>query len=304
MAKTLGFIGLGNMGSRLAANLAKDNGSIAVWNRDTAKLASKAPPNADLAKTIPDLVATSDIIFISISDDSAARDVMGQITSQGLDGKLVVDFSTIDPDTAKSLAELVAAKGGQMLDAAVSGSTPQVEARALTIFVGGPKEAFDAVRQLIEPLGRATHYMGENGSGLKMKLCVNAMLGIGIAALAEALTLAQKLGLDKATAIDALSGTAVMSASQTSKLDLAKRDDYSHVTFSLELMHKDLGLVLEQAQAHSVTLPVTRAAERLTVIGVEQGLNADFAVMIRLREQLAGLGQPPQDQVDAPDDDQ
>jgi len=291
MAKRLGFIGLGNMGSRLAKNLAEGSGRIIVWDRSPDRRASTTSHGIEQHNTIADLVSETDVIFLSISDDNAVREVIGEMTSHDLGGKIIVDFSTIAPETSVDVASLVSSKGGRMLDAAVSGSTPQVESRQLTIFVGGPQDSFDAVRSLIEPLGRAVYHMGGNGSGLKMKLCVNALLGIGIASLAESLTLAQKLGLDKDRAIEALAGTAVISPSQQSKLELAKKNDYSHPSFSLGLMHKDLSLIMQEALSHALTLPVTAAAEDLAEQSMKTGAAKDFGVMIQTSEQLANVSQ-------------
>lgn len=288
MTQTLGFIGLGNMGSRLANNIFKDNGNLLVWDRTRDKLTEYAPLGSSLADSITELVASSDVTFISISNDAAMKEVVEEICKQNLANKIIVDFSTITPETSRELADRIADKGGRMLDSPVSGSTPQVEARALTIFVGGSRDTFESVRSCIEPLGRATHYMGENGSGLKMKLAVNLLLGVGIASLAESLVLAQKLGIEKTAAIEALSGTAVLSPSQTAKLELAKKDDYAEATFSLELMHKDLGLVLDEAKKQNITLGITEAAKQLADSSMPSA-DADFAVMIQTAEQSAGL---------------
>lgn len=289
MAKRLGFIGLGNMGSRLAANLLEDNGSIAVWDRTPDKLESRSPKTAEKIDNIDELVDASEIIFICVSDDEAIKEVCTQIAENDITGKIIVDMSTVAPQTSAELAAKIKDKDGRLLDAAVSGSTPQVEARELTIFVGGDKDTFEAVKAFIGPLGRATYYVGKNGNGLRMKLCVNLLLGIGIASLAEALVLAQKQGLDKDAAIEALSGTAVMSPSQKAKLALAKDGKYEPATFSLELMHKDMGLILKEAGKFDLPLSITEAAHQLAHLGMADAAKEDFAVMIREAEKLAGL---------------
>lgn len=289
MARKIGFIGLGNMGKRLAANLLEDNGSISVWDRSSDKLENQAPANADKISSIDELVDAADVIFISVSNDDAVRDVCEQIAENDITDKVIVDMSTIAPGTSIDLAKLIAKKGGQLLDAAVSGSTPQVEDRVLTIFVGGDKQTYTNIKDLLEPLGRKTYYMGENGKGLKMKLCVNLLLGVGLASIAETVVLAQKLGLDKSAAIEALSGTAVMSPSQNAKIKLAKDDNYSPATFSLELMHKDLELILKEADSFDLPLAVVSAAHQLAHLSLSKGAKEDFAVMIREAERLAGL---------------
>jgi 3-hydroxyisobutyrate dehydrogenase len=289
MVKQLGFIGLGNMGSRLAANLYDDHGNMMVWDRTAAVAKERAPKGVNITYTIEDLVHACDIIFLSISDDEADKEVINRIASQDLKNKTVIDFSTVAPNTSSQLSQTIREKNGDMLDVGVSGSTPQVEARSLVILVGGDEKVFKACEAYIRPLGSATYYMGTNGSGLKMKLCINALLGIGVQAIAEALVLGERSGLERGKIIEVLSETAVVSPSQKLKLELAKSGDYSRVAFALRLMYKDFGLILDQAQAVAAPMPVTAASRQIAASGIAAGKEADFAAVIGILEQMAAV---------------
>ncbi len=289
MANRLGFIGLGNMGSRLAANLNSDHGSMTVWDRTPAASKDRAPKNAKVADSIDTLVRDNDIIFLSISDDEADAEVIGQVASQNLKNKTIIDFSTISPAMSEKLAQTVLDMNGKMLDVGVSGSTPQVEKRSLVILVGGDEKIFKANESYLKPLGSSIYYMGPNGNGLKMKLCINALLGIGVQAIAEAMVLGERSGLDRNKIIEVLSSTAVVSPSQKLKLELAKSADYSQVAFALRLMYKDFGLMLDQAQAVAAPMPITAASRQIAAVGMAEGSEVDFAAVIGVLERMARI---------------
>jgi 3-hydroxyisobutyrate dehydrogenase-like beta-hydroxyacid dehydrogenase len=287
MAKQLGFIGLGNMGSRLATNLYADQGNMFVWDRTSATAKNRAPKGAKVAATIDDLVSACDVIFLSVSDDEADMEVIGQIATQKLKGKTIIDFSTVSPAASIRLAQTVRDRNGEMLDVGVSGSTPQVESRSLVILVGGDEKVFKACEAFISPLGSATYYMGVTGNGLKMKLCINALLGIGAQSIAEALVLGERSGLKRDNVIEVLSSTAVVSPSQKIKLDLAREGDYSKVAFALRLMYKDFGLILDLAQEVAAPMPITAASRQIAAVGIAEEKEVDFAAVIGILESMA-----------------
>jgi 3-hydroxyisobutyrate dehydrogenase len=289
MAKRLGFIGLGNMGSRLAANIHTDQGNLTVWDRTLVTAQKRAPKGASVVDTIDALVGACDVIFLSVSDDEADSEVVKQIVSQDLKRKIIIDFSTISPDVSAQLADSVRSKDGEMLDVGVSGSTPQVESRSLVILIGGDEKIYKACEAYIAPLGSATYYMGPSGNGLTMKLCINALLGIGVQAIAEALILGERSGLDRGRIIEVLSSTVVVSPSQKIKLELAKNGDYSQVAFALRLMYKDLGLILDQAQTVAAPMPITAASRQIAAVGIAEGKEVDFAAVIGISERMANI---------------
>jgi 3-hydroxyisobutyrate dehydrogenase-like beta-hydroxyacid dehydrogenase len=238
--------------------------------------------------------------MISVTDDAAVEQVMfgpdGALA--GLrEGSRIIDLSTVSPGSSRRLYNAAREKRAAMIDAAVSGSVPQVDEGNLVIFVGGDQETYQQCRPILEVLGQHIFYMGSSGMGTSMKLVVNTLLGLGMQALAEAIALGSKAGIEKNLLLEVLGQTAVMSASQKSKLANAKSDQYSTL-FALSLMHKDLGLVIRQAAEISVAMPATAAAEQMytAAMALEGGGkpphsegDQDFSVVIRFMQKMAGV---------------
>jgi 3-hydroxyisobutyrate dehydrogenase-like beta-hydroxyacid dehydrogenase len=250
-----------------------------------------AGSGALVAKTPGDLAAHSDVVLMSVTDDAAVEQVMfgpdGALA--GLrEGSLIIDLSTVSPRSSRRLYNAAREKGAAMIDAAVSGSVPQVDQGTLLIFVGGDRETYERCRPILEVLGEHIFYMGSSGMGTTMKLVVNALLGTGMQALAEAIALGEKAGLEKGLLLELLEQTTVLTPGQKSKLANVKRDQYPTL-FSLSLMHKDLGLVLRQAAELSVSMPATAAAEQMSTAAMAKGSDQDFSIMIRFMQDLAGL---------------
>jgi 3-hydroxyisobutyrate dehydrogenase-like beta-hydroxyacid dehydrogenase len=178
--------------------------------------------------------------------------------------------------------------GTAMIDAAVSGSVPQVEQGNLVIFVGGEDETFQRCRPLLETLGKSIFHMGPSGMGTTMKLVVNTLLGVGMQALAEAITLGEKAGLDKDLLLNTLEQTAVLTPGQKSKLVNVEREQYP-TQFALSLIHKDFHLILDEAFARRVPMPTTAVVQQAYTAAMAKGLDEDFSVLIKYMEELAGL---------------
>jgi len=175
-----------------------------------------------------------------------------------------------------------------VLDAPVSGSTPQAEAGTLVAFVGGDRDVYDACRPLFEAISNASFFMGPSGAGATMKLVVNDLLGVGMQALAEALTLGQRAGLDKDLLIDVLQQTSVLTVGQKTKLQNVRNNAYP-VQFGLQLMWKDL----LQRRATRAGAPGPAAgdgrAHQISTIAERREVDQDFSAVIRTMEELAGL---------------
>jgi 3-hydroxyisobutyrate dehydrogenase-like beta-hydroxyacid dehydrogenase len=193
---------------------------------------------------------------------------------------------------SRRLHEAARAKGVAVLDAPVSGSTPQAEQGQLVIFVGGEEAVYQKCQPLLAVLGSKTLYMGPGGSGTTMKLCANTLLGLGVQALAEAFALGEKGGLSRERLAQVLSETAVVSPSQKSKLENARKNEYP-AAFPLRLMFKDFGLIAETAMELSVPMPATAAAVQVAAAEHARQLAAhsdeDFSVVVRTMERLAGV---------------
>jgi 3-hydroxyisobutyrate dehydrogenase-like beta-hydroxyacid dehydrogenase len=173
-----------------------------------------------------------------------------------------------------------------MIDAPVSGSTAAAEQGDLVIMVGGEKEAYERARPILAVLGSEINYMGASGAGTTMKLVLNAFLGTGLQALAEAIALGEKAGLQKDQLLDVIGQTGVISPAYRGKLENARHDEYP-VTFALRLMFKDFGLIMRQAAELSVPMPATAVAQQMCAAENAKGIEEDYSATIRLMEEIA-----------------
>jgi 3-hydroxyisobutyrate dehydrogenase len=285
MEKSVGFIGMGTMGSRMVTRLLSAGHRVIVFNRNREKVQPLVQQGANAAETIQDLVRSADYVCISVSNDEASRDVVSQILQTECADKVIISLSTISPDASEELAHEISSKNAHFLDAPVSGSAPQVESGQLIILVGGSETVFDDAKPIFDALGKAVYYLGPAGNGSRMKLVLNTLLGLGAQALAEALLLGQRMGMSKDKLIEVLNDSAVVSPSQKVKMQNALADDYP-VAFSLANMYKDYGLILEQAHNTSTPMPATAVSMQIGAIGMSRKLDTDFAVVIQVLEQI------------------
>lgn len=287
----LGFLGMGAMGSRLALRLLKAGYPLVVYDRTHAKALPLAQLGARIADTPRELAAQASVVFSSLANDAAVEETLqGSEGAFGgaLPGTTFIEMSTILPETSRALATAAHAREMNLLDAAVSGSTPQVETGTITLLVGGDQTVYERCVPILSTLTERCFYMGTSGMGTSMKLVVNTLLGVGIQVLAEAVALGEKAGLEKGRLLDVLAQTAVISPRQKLALENVRREEYP-TTFALQLMHKDFGLILHEADALRVPMPVTAAAEQIAGVELASGDDGDITVSIRWMEDLAGI---------------
>ena len=287
----LGFIGMGNMGARIARRLLDHGNAVMVYDRHPEKARAVAGPTGAIASSIAELARASDVIFSCLTNDAAVRSVYlgpdGVLASARL-GSTVLEMSTVSPATSREVNRVGTERGVNVLDVAISGSTPAAEQGTLTLFAGGAIEIFKAVDPLLRVIAQQSFYLGPSGSGTTMKLVANTLLGVGMQAVAEAVTLGLKSGLDSARLLEVLAKTAVMPPALAGKLERISRGDYS-AQFPLELMNKDFRLVLETAAEVKVAMPSTAAAFQMNSAGLAGGGGADFSVVVELMKALAQL---------------
>jgi 3-hydroxyisobutyrate dehydrogenase len=287
----IGFIGLGHMGGHMVPRLMQTGYHLTVYDRTREK--AQAIAGATVAETPKDAAAQSEVIISIVTDDAALDEVMlgpGGALAGTHAGSRIIDMSTVSPGASRRLFQAARAKGVAMLDAAVSGSVPQVEQGSLVIFVGGEQETYQRSRPILDILGQTSFYMGPSGMGTTMKLVVNTLLGLGMQALAEAIALGEKAGLSKDVLLDVLGQTAVLTTGQKSKLANVKHGQYP-TQFALSLQHKDLRLILSEADEVSVPMPATAAALQMYTAALAKGMDEDFSILIKFMEQLAGVSQ-------------
>ncbi len=286
---TIGFIGLGHMGSHMAPRLIAAGYHLTVYDRTREK--AQAITGATVAETPKEAAAHSDVVISIVTDDVAMEEVMlgpeGVLAGMHA-GSVIIDMSTVSPGASRHLFHAARAKGVAMIDAAVSGSVPQVEQGSLVIFVGGEQETYQQCKPLLGILGQSNFYMGSSGMGTTMKLVVNTLLGLGMQALAEAIALGEKAGLEKGLLLDVLGQTTVLTPGQKSKLANVRREQYP-TQFALSLQHKDLGLILNEADEISVSMPATAVALQMYTAALAKGMDEDFSILIKFMKQLSSL---------------
>ncbi len=288
---SIGFIGMGHMGSHMAPRLINAGYQLTIYDRTREK--AQAIAGASVAETPKEAAEHSEVIISIVTDDAALDEVMlgpiGALAGTHA-GSIIIDMSTVSPRASRHLFQAAKTKGVAMLDAAVSGSVPQVEQGSLVIFVGGEQETYEQCQPLLTILGQSSFYMGSSGMGITMKLVVNTLLGLGMQALAEAIALGEKAGLEKDVLLDVLGQTAVLTAGQKAKLDNVRREQYP-TQFALSLQQKDLRLIITEADEVSVPMPATAVALQMYTAALTKGMDADFSIMIKFMEQLAGVSQ-------------
>jgi 3-hydroxyisobutyrate dehydrogenase-like beta-hydroxyacid dehydrogenase len=287
----LGFIGIGNMGSRIARRLMDHGYTLMVYDSDYDKVSALETHGAEVATSVADLARKSDVVLSCLTNDDAVRNVyLGAdgILSNARLGSLVLEMSTVSPNTSREVARQGHERGLNVLDIAISGSTPAAEQGTLTLLAGGNIEIFNVVEPILRVIARQYFYLGPSGSGTSMKLVVNTLLGVGMQTVAEAVALGQKAGLDRHRLLDVLAKTAVIPPALVGKLGRVSEEDYSP-QFPLQLMNKDFRLILETAAELRVPMPATAAAFQINSaeLGGESG--EDFSIVVELMEALARL---------------
>jgi 3-hydroxyisobutyrate dehydrogenase len=285
----LGFIGLGNMGSRIAKRLLDHGYQTTVYDLDAAKAQAIAAQGGVVAKDVLELARTADVLLSCLTNDEVVRNVFEGpegIFARARTGTIVLEMSTISPETSRELHSRGAERGVEVMDVAISGSTPAAEAGSLTLLVGGNEELFRAAEPIFQAVAKQFYLLGGPGSGTTMKLVVNTLLGVGMQAIAEAVVLGEKAGLDRERLLEVLSKTAVIAPAHVGKLARVATNDYSP-QFPLRLMNKDFQLILKEAAQEHVPMPVTEAAFRVNSDELAHSEEEDFSAVLRRMEELA-----------------
>ncbi|HMD96586.1 MAG TPA: NAD(P)-dependent oxidoreductase [Terriglobia bacterium] len=288
---TVGFIGLGYMGSRLAKRLLQHGYRLRVFNRNRAKTFELVQGGAVAFDHIAELASDSGVILSCLADDQAVADVyegVDGVLAHAKSGATVIEMSTVAPETSRRLHQLGTERGIAVLDVPISGSTLAAEQGHLTLFAGGEYPVFEACTPIFESLAEQFFYVGPSGSGATMKLVVNALLGLGMQAIAEAVVFGQKAGIDRNRLLEVLSKTAVVAPAHAYKLERAKKRDYSP-QFPIRHMNKDFHLIVDKAAQLQVPMPATVAAYQINLAEAARSQEEDFSAVMRAMEELASL---------------
>ncbi len=285
----IGFIGLGIMGSRMAANLQKKGHELFVHNRTKLKADPLIANGAVWAPTPADVARNVTVIFTMLSKPDAVAEtaLLGKsgFLNHLADHSLWIDCSTVNPSFSRLMADEAKQRKVRLVDAPVGGSKGSAEQGQLLFFAGGDKADVDEARPLLEAMGKTVYYMGGHGMGSAMKMVNNILLAQAMVAFSEAIVLGESLGISKDVMFDAVLGSPVAAPFLTLKR-LKIEEGKFDVEFPLQWMHKDMQLAVDTAYETGVAMPVANLTKEIYALAKQRGLGEqDFsAVYAMLRE--------------------
>lgn len=292
MTQTIAFIGLGNMGGGMAANLLKNGYAVRAFDLSEEALVKAEGHGAVRAANAAEAAAGADAVVTMLPAGSHVEAVYtGEVFGAAKAGALFLDCSTIDVATARRVSEAASAAGFAMVDAPVSGGIAAANGGTLTFMVGGTDAAFDSARPILSAMGKAVIHAGGAGNGQAAKICNNMLLGATMVATCETFAMARKLGLDPQTFYDISSVSSGQSWSMTSYCPVPNvgpqtpADNGFQGGFAVGLMLKDLKLASAAAASVGASVPMGNAAEALYQMLANQGEGGrDFSLMIEMLE--------------------
>ena len=292
MIRTISYLGLGTMGSGMAANLLKAGYNLTVWNRRAEKCGLFRKKGARIADTPSDAVRDAELVMYSLSNDQAVEEVV--FGPKGIlggirEGQVAIDMSTVLPATSLREQQAFAKRGVDFLDVPVFGSKQESADAKLWIMAAGNKAIFEKVKPVLEHLGQTIHYFGKNGNAVAMKLVGNLIVALELEALSEGLVLAQKAGLDLSTVMEVVKVADFRSPLLVSNGQNILKRNFSP-SFALKLMLKDADLIEKFADSLESPIPALRIVEKNLESAVALGFGEENAsAIIRALEKEAGV---------------
>ncbi len=292
----LGWIGIGRMGYSMAERLAKAGCDITVWNRTRAKAEPLAKAGAKIAGSLAELAAC-DIVFTMVSTGKDVKEVLfgeSGVTSKGKAPKIVVDSSSISLEDSAEIREKLGKLGVKLLAAPVSGNDKVVKAGKLMFVISGPQDAYDAARPYLEQMGRGSSYVGEGELARIAKICHNVMLSVVIQNLCEITILAEKAGMKRHKFLDFINNSIFGCMFTRYKTPALVNLDF-HVTFTPELLRKDIDLGLDAGKRLGVPMPLTSVVRDLVQTLIGNGYSdQDFSTLLLLQAKASGIELKPE----------
>ncbi|MDB5013571.1 MAG: 6-phosphogluconate dehydrogenase [Daejeonella sp.] len=265
----IGWIGLGNMGTPIVINLLKAGYKVTVYNRSSGKDSEVVNAGASVAKNPQDLADSCEVIMIMVSDDHAVKQLFNEdygLLSANLNGKLIIDLSTVSPDTSRELAVISQKHGAGFLDAPVSGSVKPAQDGTLIIMAGGEEVNFNKVKSIFEAIGKMALYLGGPGAGSSAKLAINYFLGITLQGFAETVLFANQLGVKQNDMLTIINGGALSSDITKGKSKNLISGDYT-AAFPLKHLAKDLRLANDQGMNYPLFAPLSDSYQKALAAG-------------------------------------
>ncbi|HSL49903.1 MAG TPA: NAD(P)-dependent oxidoreductase [Candidatus Deferrimicrobiaceae bacterium] len=292
MTTALGFVGLGAMGGRMARRLLDAGYAVCGYNRTAAKAAELVRAGMTLAASPREVAERADAVFTMVTDDAALEAVTQPpdgLLAGWRRGAVLIEMSTVSPAVIERLAGAVAARGGALLDAPVSGSPATLDAGQLSFMVGGDPAVLERVRPYLEAVGPTITHVGAVGLAKSMKIAVNQGLAVQMLAFSEAVLLAEKAGIDRTRAVEVLLKSVVASPMVKYRgpfvLGMPRE-----AWFDVDMIQKDLRLALDMAHASGVTLPTVALTHELMTAAKGLGLaQYDFAVVFDVIAKMSNL---------------
>lgn len=290
MKPTVGFVGLGLMGSPMAQNLLRAGFPLVVWNRTAEKAEKLVPKGARVAVSPREAAAAADVLVTIVSDPPALEQVLWGPTGAlgGLRrGSVLIDSSTVSPALARRIAAACAERGAEFLDAPVTGGTWGAEKGELVFMIGGKREVLERVEPVLAAMGKRFLYIGLNGAGQAVKLAMNMILALEVQAFAEALALVTRAGVPGERLVEVLQSSMARAPVLDVKAPVILSGNFAP-SFPLRLMHKDMGLALDLAKELGVPMPATSAAYgTYTTVKAAATEDVDYAAVARFWERLS-----------------
>jgi 3-hydroxyisobutyrate dehydrogenase-like beta-hydroxyacid dehydrogenase len=286
----IGFVGIGLMGQQMSRRLLAAGFPVTVWNRTKARAADLLAAGAAWGESPRALAEASDVVIVMVTDSAASEAVIAGpqgVLAGAHSGLTLIDMGSVAPETSRAMAERARAKGVPMLDAPVTGNPKVASEGKLGIMVGGPQATFEACLPIFQAMGVKIIHVGENGKGTTLKLINNLIMGVAIQAVAEALVLAQKAGIDPVKVQEITSvGGARTGAMETRGRRMITHDFSPH--FSANNMYKDLSTALKLADEVGASLPATSIAREMLRAVKSQGKGElDSCAVLTVIEALA-----------------
>jgi len=246
---TVGVVGLGNMGGRIARRIVDGGERVVGYDADSAR---PAAAGAEAAGSLAELAAATDVVLLSLPDSTVIEAVMADLEGELREGQVVVDLSTAAPSSTRAIHDRLAPRV-TYLDAGISGGAAAAEAGTLTVMVGGSEEALDTVRPVLAHFAKHVHHMGASGSGHVTKLLNNFLNGISLAATAEVMVAGRKAGLDLRKLLEVVNASSGVNFATLNRFPRIVEGDYLEGGLTSDLMAKDLMLYLDLVRELEVT---------------------------------------------------
>ena len=288
----LGYVGLGAMGGNMADRLMAKGHSVAGYNRTASKADWLVKKGMTLAASPKGVAESADVVFVMVTNSAADEAVMNGpdgLLAGLTPGKIVIDMSTVAPAVSRSLAAKVREKGGDMVDAPVSGSIITLQQGKLSVMVGGRKATFDAVKPILDDVGPKVTHVGDNGLALVMKIATNLSLAVQMLAFSEGVLLAEKSGIPRETAVDVLMHSVIASPMVVYRGPFVLKMP-QEAWFNVNMMQKDMLLAMELGRQVDVPLPTTAVTNEFLTTARAMGLvEEDFATIFKVLAKMSGV---------------